>query len=75
VGLVCEAACLSTEVPYFGGEKSPPAPKEKTPTLVTLVAEPTLGSEFGGWEGCGSESEGKCVVSMVSARTVTAKFE
>jgi len=74
-GLACEAACTSTEVPYFGGEKSPPAKKEKAPALVTLTALPAIGSSFSGWTGCESEPEGKCVVSMGKAQSVTARFE
>jgi Divergent InlB B-repeat domain len=70
--LACEAACTATEVSYFGGVTEP---KPKAATTVTLIAAPTLGSEFAGWEGCDSEPEGKCVVSMGEAREVTVKFE
>ena len=70
--LTCEAACAATEVAYPGEVTEP---KPKAATTVTLVAAPTLGSEFAGWEGCDSEPEGKCVVSMDEAREVTAKFE
>src|SRR6185436_20658396 len=68
--LSCEAACTATEVDYFGGATGP---KPKAATTVTLVAAPTLGSEFAGWEGCDSEPEGKCTVSMDEAREVTAR--
>jgi hypothetical protein len=74
-GLACELACTSTEVPYFGGEESPPAKKAKAPALVTLLAIPATGSSFSGWTGCESEPEGKCVVSMGKAQSVTARFE
>jgi hypothetical protein len=74
-GLACEAACVSTVVEYFGGEKSPPAKKEKAPALVTLVATPSAGSDTVVWSGCESEPEGKCVVSMGKAQSVTARFE
>lgn len=72
MGLICEAACIATEVAYFGGVTEP---KPKAAATVTLAAVPMLGSEFAGWEGCDSEPEGKCVVSMDEAREVTAKFE
>jgi len=70
--LSCEAACAATEVAYPGAVTEP---KAKAAATVTLLAAPTLGSGFAGWEGCDSEPEGKCVVSMDDAREVTAKFE
>jgi len=78
-GLICEAACTSTEVEYFGGQTSPPASKEKAPALVALVATPSAGSRLVGWEGCDSsthtELEGTCTISMDKAQSVVALFE
>jgi hypothetical protein len=75
-GLACEAACTSTEVPYFGGETAPPAKKEKAPYLAILTAIPSLGSDSVEWTGCDEvNGEGKCLVSMGKAKSVTARFE
>jgi Divergent InlB B-repeat domain len=74
-GIACEAACTSTQVPYFGGETAPPAKKEKAPYLVTLTQIPAVGSAFAGWEDCDEVKEGKCLVSMGKAQSVTARFE
>jgi len=75
-GLACELACLSTEVPYFGGETAPPAKKEKASYLVMLTQIPAVGSSFSGWTGCDEvNGEGKCLVSMGSAKSVTARFD
>lgn len=41
---------------------------------VMLGASADPGSEFGGWTGCESEVEGKCVVTMSANTTVKAKF-
>jgi hypothetical protein len=74
-GLACEADCTTTTSAYFGGETSPPAKKAKAAALVTLTALASPGSEFVGWSGCESEPEGKCVVSMSSAKNVEAEFK
>jgi len=71
-GLLCEAACTSTQVAYYGGVTEP---KPIAATTVTLTATPTPGSEFIGWTGCKSEPEGKCVVLMSKAQGVAARFE
>ncbi len=71
-GLACQAACASTKVAYYGGVIEP---KPKTAAAVTLVATPTVGSDPVQWENCEAEPEGKCVVSMSKARSVTARFE
>jgi len=42
-------------------------------TLVTLVAQPALGSTFSGWSG-GCSGTGSCMVTMTSAQTITASF-
>jgi len=62
-------------VSYFGGETAPPAKKAKAATLVTLIATPALGSDPVSWSGCDEVVEGKCVVSMSAAKSVTATFE
>jgi Fe-S cluster biogenesis protein NfuA len=41
---------------------------------VTLTATADPGSAFSGWSGCASEPEGKCKVTMSSAKEVTASF-
>ncbi len=43
-------------------------------TTVTLTAFPSAGSAFSGWIGCDSASGNTCIVTMNSARTVTANF-
>ena len=73
-GLACEADCTTTASAYFGGEESPPAKKAKAPALVTLTALASPGSSFSGWSGCDTETEGKCVVSMSTAKSVEAEF-
>jgi len=74
-GLVCEAACGSTAVEYFGGQTSPPASTAKPPTLVTLTETPTADSSFGAWSGCDEvDVEGRCLVSMGKVHSVTAQF-
>jgi hypothetical protein len=42
---------------------------------VTLTASADAESEFIEWEGCDSEPEGKCKVTMNEPRTVSAVFE
>ena len=69
-GLTCEVACTSTAVKYTGGDGG-----KKLPATVTLTATPQAGSDPVDWEGCESEPEGKCVVSMSKAQSVTATFE
>jgi hypothetical protein len=71
-GIICEAACTTTQVPYYGGVTEP---KPKAAATVTLLAVPAIGSSFAGWEGCESEPEGKCVVLMSKAQSVTAQFD
>ncbi len=44
-------------------------------TEVTLSAVSNEGSEFKAWEGCDSEAEGKCIVTLDEAREATATFE
>jgi hypothetical protein len=74
-GIACELDCTQTVVSYFGGETAPPAKKAKAATLVTLIATPALGSDPVSWSGCDEVVEGKCVVSMSAAKSVTATFE
>src|SRR5262249_37089649 len=74
-GPACEVACTSTTVPYFGGEKSPPAKKEKAPAMVTLTAVSAPGSKTVVWSGCDEVKEGACIVSMSEAKNVTATFD
>ena len=42
---------------------------------VTLTATPNAGSVFAGWSGGGCSGTGTCVVTMSSARSVTATFK
>jgi len=58
----CGAKCGKAEAKLYKG------------AVVTLVASPTTGSAFAGWSGCDSEPEGKCVVAMNNARSVTVSF-
>jgi streptogramin lyase len=68
-GIACEADCTSTEVEYTSGDGG-----KKLPATVTLLEIPTANSSFDGWKGCDSEPEGKCVVTMSKAKSVTASF-
>lgn len=43
-------------------------------STVTLTATASSGSIFTGWSGSGCSGTGTCVVSMVSAKSVTASF-
>jgi hypothetical protein len=43
-------------------------------TVVTLSANPAVGSDFTGWTGEGCSGTGDCVVTMDAARSVTATF-
>jgi uncharacterized repeat protein (TIGR02543 family) len=70
-GLACELACTSTAVSYYGGVTEP---KPKAATTVTLIATSAPGSGTVAWSGCESEPEGKCVVLMSKAQSVTATF-
>jgi hypothetical protein len=70
-GLTCEAECTKTAAAYFGGTEGP---KAKPAALVTLKQAPAFGSAFGGWSGCTEEKEGNCIVSMSSAKEVTAEY-
>jgi len=50
--------------------------KYKEAEVVTLTEAPSVGSKFGGWEGCESEpTPEECKVTMSAAKTVKAKFE
>jgi hypothetical protein len=42
---------------------------------VALTATADKGSTFAGWTGCESEPEGNCVVTMSSAKEVSAEFK
>jgi hypothetical protein len=44
-------------------------------TKVTLVADPDADSQFAGWDHCDTVQEKSCVVTMVTAKAVTATFE
>jgi len=69
--LDCEANCTETTVYYPG----PNVEKGKPGRTVILEQAPAFGSEFAGWEGCDEVTEtGYCVVTMESARTVTAEY-
>ena len=71
-GLTCEADCTATEAAYFGGVTEP---KPKAAATVTLTAIKALGSSFVGWTGCDSNPTAtECVVSMSTAKSVTAEF-
>jgi len=71
-GLGCEAQCTSTTVLYQGPVTEP---KPKPGKTVTLKQAPAFGSAFIGWVGCDSEVEGNCVVTMETAKTVSAEYE
>ncbi len=43
-------------------------------SLVTLTANPAGGSSFTGWSGGGCSGTGACIVSVLTAPTVTADF-
>lgn len=43
-------------------------------TTVTLTATPAVGSVFAGWAGDCAGAQSSCMVSMTSARSVTARF-
>ncbi|HET7483764.1 MAG TPA: hypothetical protein VFJ64_00140 [Solirubrobacterales bacterium] len=66
--LTCEAECSSTTVLYQGPVGA------KAGKTVTLKEVPAFGSEFTGWSGCESEPEGNCVVTMETAKSVSAEF-
>ena len=42
--------------------------------VVTLSAAPSAGSTFDGWNGAACSGTGTCVVTMSTARSVTASF-
>ena len=67
-GLACEAECSSTTILYQGPVGA------KAGKTVTLKGVPAFGSEFSGWSGCESEPEGNCVVTMETAKSVSAEF-
>jgi streptogramin lyase len=71
-GLACEALCTSATSLYAG---TVTLPKPKAATTVTLEAIPALGSKAVVWSGCDTETEGKCVVQMSTAKAVTATFD
>jgi hypothetical protein len=70
-GLACEADCTTTTALYTSGATEP---KVKPAAVVTLAATAAAGSTFTGWSGCDTETEGKCVVTMSSAKSVEAEF-
>jgi IPTL-CTERM motif/Divergent InlB B-repeat domain len=45
-----------------------------TGSVVTLIAEPAVGSVFLGWSGSGCSGIGACVVTMSTTQTVAATF-
>ncbi len=45
-----------------------------TDTQVMLIATPATGSILGSWDGCDSVSGDTCIVTINSAKTVTATF-
>jgi hypothetical protein len=71
-GIACEALCTSATSLYQGTITEP---KPKAAKTVTLEAISAAGSQTVVWSGCDSESEGKCVVTMSSAKEVTATFD
>ena len=62
-GAICGATCSTIQAAYQEG------------TLVELTAVPGKGSTLASWSGCSSESEGRCLVAMDAAKSVTATFE
>ncbi len=71
-GIACEALCTSATSLYQGTITEPKPKEAKT---VTLEAFSAPGSQTVVWSGCDSETEGKCVVQMSSAKEVTATFD
>jgi hypothetical protein len=67
-GLTCEVLCASTVSLYQG-------PTTKPGKTVTLKATSAPGSKTVVWSGCESEPEGNCMVTMESAKNVTATFD
>lgn len=60
LGISCGSDCTET----YNGE-----------TPVELIAEPSAaGSRFAGWRGCSTATNNTCVVTMSTARNVTASF-
>jgi streptogramin lyase len=70
-GLACEGDCTETRVLYQGPITEP---KPKPAKTVELSQTPSFGSEFKGWLGCDTVTEGKCIVTMSSAKSVTATY-
>ncbi len=62
-GINCGAVCSEQASAYFQGE------------VVELTATPGKGSVLGGWSGCDSEPEGRCLVAISEAKGVTAEFK
>ena len=58
-GISCGSTCIATFL---------------EPTQVQLTATPASGSTFAGWSGACSGT-GSCIVTMLSARNVTATFD
>jgi len=62
-GISCGATCSQAASAFYEGE------------LITLTATPGKGSALAGWEGCDSEPEGNCVVTVSAAKAVEAEFK
>jgi len=60
--LSCASGCTSGTQTYDSG------------TVVTLTASAGSGYQFSGWSGAGCSSTGTCVITMASAKSVTATF-
>jgi hypothetical protein len=61
-GIKCAAACSVAKAAFYKGAS------------VELTAKPAGESTFTGWSGCDTEAEGKCVVTMSQAKSITATF-
>jgi streptogramin lyase len=70
-GLTCESECAEEVALYQG----PNIEKAKPGKTVILKEVPVYGSEFTGWTGCESNpTPSECLVTMESAKSVTAEF-
>ena len=61
--LSCASGCSSDSQTYASG------------TVVTLTASAGSGYQFSGWSGAGCSGTGTCVITMASAKSVTATFD